>query len=227
MKNLLLIGLICVWFASCSTSGLMTRGSNYPNMYKENPVTLLVMPPINKTTHVEAKEYFYTTLAQPLCDKGYYVISPFLAMEMFRGESAYDSEQFINGSLDPFRNVFGADAVLFTTINSWSKSTLGGSITVNIEYELKSTRTRETLFKRAGQLTVDTSVTSDSNKLGDILFSLASSAINTALTDKIVAARRCNNYVLRDLPVGKYSSLNGQDKDVDAGNMNFTATVKE
>ncbi|MDD2951786.1 MAG: DUF799 family lipoprotein [Parabacteroides sp.] len=222
MKNLLLIGLICVWFTSCSTSSLMTRGSNYPNMYTENPVTLLVMPPINKTTHVEAKEYFYTSLAQPLCDKGYYVISPFLAMEMFKGESAYDSEQFINGSLDPFRNVFGADAVLFTTINSWSKSALGGSITVNIEYELKSTRTRETLFKRAGQLTVDTSV-SDSN----ILLSLVSSAINTALTDKIVAARRCNNYVLQDLPVGKYSSLNGQDKDVDAGNVNFTATVKE
>ena len=81
--------------SSCSEQ--ITRVAQYPKMYEEKPLTIAVMPPINQTQHVEAKDFFYTTLYAPLCEKGYYVYSPMMTMEMFQSESAYDAEQFIEG----------------------------------------------------------------------------------------------------------------------------------
>lgn len=225
MKKLVYLLLIVTGLASCTTSNTVTRQKNYPKMYEDKPLSILIMPPINKTVDVDAKEYFYTSMAKPLCEKGYYVISPFVAMDFLKSESAYDSELFIDGDLAPFRNILGADAVLFTVINKWEKSTIGGKITVDIEYVLKSTATREVLFERKGELTVDTSVNSGGGGWG-ALIDLAASALSTALTDKVVAARRCNNYVLRDLPEGRYSPLFEKDQDVEAGGPVFSGVVK-
>ena len=79
-------------------------------------------------------------------------------MEMFQTESAYDSELFLESDLNPFRNVLGADAAMFTIVKSWKKSTIGGKITVGIEYILRSTKTGETLYNRDGLITLDTSI---------------------------------------------------------------------
>ncbi len=228
MKNLLYIAVLTCLLVSCTTSSPLTRGINYPKVYEEKPIVVLIMPPVNKTVHVEAKEFFYTSLAQPLSEKGYYVISPFLAMDMLRSESAYDSEMFIEGNLSPFNNVFGADVAFFTTINRWEKSVIGNTITVEVEYMMKSTQSNEILFDRKGTLSIDTSLNSG-NSLGvlGMLVDLAASAINTALTDKIVAARRCNNYVLRDLPEGYYSPMFNQDQNIEAGEVILSGVVNK
>ena len=78
--------------------------------------TPTIMPPINQTTHAEAKDFFYTTLYLPLCEKGYYVYSPYLTMEMYQQESAYDAEMFLDKDISMFQKVLGADAVMFTII---------------------------------------------------------------------------------------------------------------
>lgn len=228
MKKAIFLSLsIILLLTSCGEMKNFTRGSNYPKMYEEKPTSILIMPPINKTVNVEAKEYFYTSLAVPLCEKGYYVISPFLAMETLKGESAYDSEMFLNSKLNKFHDVFGADAALFTTINRWEKSTLGNTITVEIEYLLKSTTNDEILFDRKGTLTVDLSVNSGSGGLLGALVDMAASAITTAATDKVVAARSCNIFSLRDLPDGKYRDTFEKDQATAAGGKEFKATVKK
>lgn len=104
MKKIILFALVIVTvISSCSTP--MTMGQKYPGMYEEKPLTIAIMPPINQTTHVEAKDYFYTTMYMPLCEKGYYVFSPYLTMEMFQQESAYDAEHFIDADLSIFQKV--------------------------------------------------------------------------------------------------------------------------
>lgn len=216
-----LFSMCMFMLTSCST---ITRGSAYPKMYDESPTTILVMPPINNTNSVEAKDYYYTSLAKPLSEKGYYVVSPFLAMDILQSESAYDSEMFIDGNLSPFKDVFGADAALFTIINKWSKISIGGMISVEIEYILKSTITNEVLFNRKGVLNVDTSVSTGGN---NAFLDLALTALNTALTDKVVAARRCNVYVLQDLPEGVYAPNHGNDKEQMAGGPILRGTVKK
>ena len=218
--------VLCM-LSSCSLLTNTTREAAYPKMYEEKPTTILVMPPINNTNAVEAKDYFYTSLAQPLSEKGYYVLSPFLAMNVLQEESAYDSEMFIDANLKPFNTIFGADVALFTIINKWSKVTLGNMISVEIEYILKSTTTNEVLFNRKGIINVDTSVSAGGNGAFGALLDMALSAANTALTDKVIAARRCNIYVLGDLPSGVYSPQFGLDKDVRAGGPVIKGTVKQ
>ncbi|MBR6775144.1 MAG: DUF799 family lipoprotein, partial [Bacteroidales bacterium] len=84
--NLLIIGVALLLFSSCATTSLYTRASLYPKMYEERPVSLLVMPPINNTTNVEAKDLLYTSISYPLVEAGYYVVSPHLAMEFLKNE---------------------------------------------------------------------------------------------------------------------------------------------
>jgi hypothetical protein len=224
MKKTLLLLMTAAIVASCSTTKT-TLGEQYPAMYEEKPLTIAIMPPINQTTHAEAKDYFYTTMYQPLCEKGYYVYSPYLTMELFQQESAYDAEQFLEADLSTFRTVLGADAAMFTIIKSWKRNNVGGSISVDVEYILRSTKTGQTLYTREGNIKVDRSIKAGGGIFGAIA-GLAATAINTATTDKVVAGRKCNAFVLSDLPAGKYSTLFGKDSTNPAGKKFVTATVK-
>ena len=191
--------------SACGASADLTRGKLYPGMYEEKPVTLLVMPPINNSANVEAKELLYTSISRPLAEAGYYVIPPSLAMAVLRQESG-------------------------SVIESWAKQGLG--INTEIRYIIKSALTDQVLFDRTCNLFLDLSVNSGSSSdsgrsLLSILVDVAAGAINTALTDHIEAARKANYYIFRDLPVGKYDNLFLQDQDVSTDPQNVTKYVKE
>lgn len=225
MKRLIFFAFVCCMVSSC---GLMTttvtRESQYSKMYEEKPVTLLVMPPINNSANVEAKDLLYTSISRPLIEAGYYVISPLLAMDVLKSESAYDAEMFFDAPLATFNKFFGADAVVFSIIDTWAKRGMG--IQTNIRYVIKSAHTNEILFDRSCDLYLDLSVDSGSNGLLAALVELAASAINTAATDHIVAARKANYYIMRDVPRGKYSPDYMLDMDVAAEEKDVVKTVK-
>ncbi|MCM1079395.1 MAG: DUF799 domain-containing protein [Bacteroidales bacterium] len=221
MKNILITIASVIVLASCS-SGLSLE-KQYPLMYTERPTSIVIMPPINNTTHVEAKDYFYTTLYAPLCEKGYYVFSPYLTMELFQTESAYDAEMFIDGDLNVFKNVLGADAAMFTKITKWKRNNVGGTISAEVEYILRSTTTGETLYTRKGDIKLDTSVGG-----GNLLVNLIATAVATATTDKVEAGRACSMYVLSNMPAGKYDTANfDKDRNKPAGKMFLKGAVKK
>ncbi|MCH5306915.1 MAG: DUF799 family lipoprotein [Prevotella sp.] len=226
MKKYYILSLVVLLMSSCAQQQKLTRGTQYPKMYEEKPLAIVVMPPINQTNHVEAKDFFYTTLYAPLCEKGYYVYSPMMTMEMFQSESAYDAEQFIEGDLMQFRNVLGADAAMFTIVKSWKRNKVGGTLTAGVEYILRSTKTGETLYQREGLISVDTSVNTGGGGLLGSLMNMAATAISTAATDKVVAGRRCTVYVLSDMPEGQYGTMYGKDQNQAAGKSYIEATVK-
>lgn len=228
-KTLLSLFAVGLLFVSCSTSKTVTtRGELYPLVYEEQPQAIAIMPPINQTTHAEAKDFFFTTLYMPLCEKGYYVFSPYLTMELFQQESAYDAELFLEQDLSTFKSFLGADAVMFTIIKDWRRANAVGTIRANVEYILRSTKTGKTLYRREGDVTVDMSVHSSSAGGGLLgaLVNLAATAAVTAATDKVEAGRICNNYVLSDLPAGRYSTLFQKDMEMTAGPEKITKTVR-
>lgn len=219
MKKLVLIIIITSFFASCNTR-MMTKEEAYSDLYNEKPLSIIVLPPINRSVNVEAKEIFYSSLNVPFTQHGYYVLPPLLTMEILKEESAYDSELFLNNSMQKVGDLFGADAVLFTIIHSWSKSTILSTINVRIEYILKSTKTDQVLFNRIGDITFNPSTNS-----GSVLLNIASNMIQTAFTKEISVARSCNNYTIIDIPKGKYHNDFGTDKLEYAGEKEFRATV--
>ena len=87
-------------------------------------------------------------------------------------------------------------------------------------------RSGEIIFDRSCDLYLDLQVNSGSNSALAALVELAASAIVTATTDHIVAARKANYFIFRDIPRGKYSPLYMQDKEVIAEKKDIRATVK-
>jgi hypothetical protein len=213
----IIIGIAVIALSACTTVTPIARSVAYNGMYNEKPLTVLLMPPINRSTNVEAKEYFHSTLNVPIANSGFYVIPPFLSMEILKKESAYDAELFLNSPLNKFGEIFGADLAVFTIINKWDKSGLASNVYVEIEYIIKSTKTDEILYTRKGNVTYDASISTGATGGLGILVNLAASAINTAATKYVDVARACNAYTFKDLPVGKYSPAYEQDGDLPAG----------
>ena len=211
--NIIALVFVALVVTSCGATR-NTKGMQYAKLYEEQPVTLLIMPPINNTTNVEAKDLFFTSVSEPLAEAGYYVISPLMAMEIFRNESAYDAELFIDAPLGQFKEYFGADAVVFSRIESWKKVVTG--INTKITYIVKSTTTNEVLFERTCNLTLDYTSNSTSGGLLGALIDVAVAAIETAVTDHIKAARLANECIFKDIPVGKYHPRYMQDMEDEA-----------
>lgn len=206
MKHLIIALTAALALTACTATQQLTRMQQYQKMYEEKPAVLLVMPPINNTNNVDAKELLYTSISRPLIEAGYYVIPPLLAMDLLKAESAYDAELFVESKLTPFKNVFGCDAVVFSVIDEWTK--IGFTIQTKIRYMIKSAHTGEMLFDRTCKLTLNLQENS-----GFALGNLIASAINTALTEEIEAARKANYYIFTDIPRGKYSPDFGLDGD--------------
>lgn len=218
MKKIIITLAIAVGFlASCTTTKPVARSAAYPKMYEEKPLTILLMPPINRSTNVEAKEYFHSTLNIPIANAGFYVIPPLVSMEILKKESAYDAELFLDANLSKFGEVFGADLALFTIIHKWDKSAIASDVYIEVEYLLKSIKTNEILYARKGDITYDTSINTGVGGIGGIIADLAASAINTAVIKYVDVARVCNSYTFKDLPTGKYSPTYGTDGDLPAG----------
>lgn len=209
-------------FTSCSTIAPLKKSVAYKGMYDEKPTTILLMPPINKSTNVEAKEYFHSTLLVSLANQGFYVIPPFLSMEILKRESAYDAELFLNSSLSKFGEVFGADIALFTIIHKWDKSY--GNVKVEIEYIMKSTKTNEILYTRRGIINYNVSVSGTAGAYG-ALADLVSTTANTIGAKYVDVAQICNTYTFKDLPVGKYSPINPLEPNELAGKKVFKVNL--
>lgn len=227
----LIIGIVMLTQTSCtvSISSNLTKGETYAKMYEENPVSILVMPPINNTNNVEAKDLLYTSISQHIAEAGYYVVSPVMAMDVFKNESAYDAEYFIHSSLRKFKEYFGADAVVFAVIDKWAKE--GFQIHTVISYIVKSTTTNEILFERSCDMTLNLMKTSSygnglAGALAGALADVIVSAIDVATTEHIEAARIANMNVFNDIPFGKYSPLYLQDKDLISKNKHMVLMLR-
>lgn len=213
MKKSIIISLAvlvsALAFISCGT----TKIQAFPKMYEEDPLIMLIMPPINNSTAVDAKDYFYTTMTVPIAEAGYYVLPPAMTMATLQRESAYDSERFIDGDLSKFGQLFGADVAVFTIINSWNKSIIGSTITIELEYIFKSTKTNEVLFHRQAKIKCDTSTGMKGNGLLGSLLVATADAVRTAASDYVSVAVMCNETALSDIPYGKYHPAHKSDKE--------------
>ena len=85
------------------------------------PRSILVLPPLNETTDVNAPYVFLSTITRPLAECGYYVF-PVAAVDAFMKENGLPTPGEMHGvSLAKLHEVIGADAVFYATIESWGQ----------------------------------------------------------------------------------------------------------
>tara|TARA_Y100001970_G_C14217497_1_gene850581 strand:+ start:1864 stop:2544 length:681 start_codon:yes stop_codon:yes gene_type:complete len=222
LKNILIL-TITLFVTSCTTN-IVSKGEAFPVMYQESPLSILVLPPINLTTAADAKDYYLTTIAEPLSKTGYYVLPIEIVNQLLINEGIYDSETLLNTNPQIFNDYFGADAILFTTIKRWDTSYLvvAGSVTVHIHFELKSAHSGALLWSYNDSITIDTTGDNDIGGTTGLLLALIETAVSTAVTDYVPIAKQVNIQVLNTIPYGKYHS--GHNTDQTMGIVNKSKT---
>lgn len=215
--NLMLLLLTFTILLNACMPKTITKGAAYPNMYDEKPLSILVLPPINESTAADAKEYYSTTIAEPLSLKGFYVYPIEVVTDILKYEGYPDTELLVDVPPQKFKEYFGADAVMFTKITKWDTKYLviGGNVTVGIEFLLKSTETGNLLWKYNDTLVVDTSGSNNSNAgIAGLLLMVLETAVKTSTTDYVPIAKQVNYMSLSTIPLGQYHPQHDQDREM-------------
>jgi hypothetical protein len=111
-----------------------------------------------------------------------------------------------------FHELFGADSVLFVTIKDWSTKylVLFATVTVEMEYVLKDTRTGQVLW----QHTQPYVYTSDGG--GNPIIMVVSAAVTALMVDYLPLAQIANTQALAPplgIPVGHYHTSYEKDRE--------------
>lgn len=216
-KQFVMVIISALYLSGCAlVPKVVTKGTEFPQMYIERPKSLLIMPPMNMSTAADAKEYYPTTIEMPIAFHGYYTFPYEMTAEILKQEGVYDSELVYDLPLNKFREYFGADAVLFTKIKMWDTSyfVAVANLTISIDAEIKSTKTSQSLWKYNGTVDVDlTGEYGGGGPLGVIIAAVATT-INTASADYVDYAKQANSLYVRSIPYGPYHPYYLRDKQV-------------
>jgi hypothetical protein len=192
-----------------------TKEEFAPKMYTESPKSILILPPINKTTAADAKEYYTTTVAEPLTNSGYYVFPMEVVYDILQQEGLSDAETMLDVPTHKFKEFFGADAVLYVTLLKWNTQYFitSGSVTVQAACELKSTTTGEVLWYYDEEVVVSTEGTNAGmTGWAGLIAKIATTAINTAAQDYVPLASKANKEIFLAMPFGSYNMRHNKDQ---------------
>ena len=205
---IILFPVVLLYFSGCAYQQY-TMLDAYPKLYETPPASILILPPVNNSTAVEAKEYFACSLAEAVGSKGYYTFPVEAVFSVLRDEGLYDTEIYTPEILANLYKYFHADAVLLTSIEKWDKSwaLTSGTLQIDAKYTLLSTTTGEIIWDFISHTDVELSSSSD-----NLLISMVESAVKTAIEDYFPNCLAANKETMKKgLPYGKHHPSFGTD----------------
>jgi hypothetical protein len=148
-----------------------------------------------------------------LAERGYYVFPVYLTDLVLRDFGLAEAGHIHQLETQRLFDLFGADAALFITIKDWSSKylVLASTAAVEMDYELKDTRTGMTLWQSNQKV-----VQSSGGAAGGLIGMAIAAAINAMATDYQPLARQANNQAFippKGLPAGPYHLEYGRDRD--------------
>lgn len=187
--------------------------SDYTEFRTENPRSILVVPPINKSVDVNAPDYFLATIATPLAERGYYVFPVNMVRSVLADDGLSDANLVHSGDPRRLGELFGADAVLYISIEHWDAKyvILSTTVTVELNYSLKSTHTGHELWKDHRVVAYSPQSSNSGNPLADLIADVVAAAVTKAAPNYMPLARQANAQAVAlkgtGLPAGPYDSL--------------------
>ena len=167
-----------------------------------------MLPPLNESVDVGATYSWLTTATAPLAETGYYVF-PVAMVDAFMKDNGLPSAgEMREVSVAKLGEVFGADAVLYVTIEDWGQQyiVLSSNTVVKAEATLVDVATGTQLWK--WEIDHTESSGGSGNLIADIVIAAIEQVVDT-LTDQVhFASRRANFLLFRNertgLPYGPY-----------------------
>ena len=176
-----------------------------------DPRSILIVPVLNQTVFVNAPDYLLTTLPVPVAERGYYVFPVHLVRRLLEDDGLADAG--LVHAADPAKlcALFGADSVLYVTIERWDAQylVLSTNVTVHLGYRIRDCKTGESIWD-AQRMKVYSSGSGQSsgNPLADLVVMAVSAAITRAAPNYMPLARQANEEALAwpgpGIPPGPY-----------------------
>ena len=112
------LGLSALLLTGCATKA----SYDYTAFRASRPQTILILPPVNGSTSVEASYSMLSQLTMPLAESGYYVLPVTLVDETFRQNGLSNPADVTNVPVAKLHQIFGADAALYINITRYGTS---------------------------------------------------------------------------------------------------------
>ena len=178
------------------------------------PRSILVVPVVNRSLDVDASNYVLSTLSVPLAELGYYVFPVNTVKIVLEQEGFYEPEQVRKMDASQLASLFGADAVLYVTINRWDAQYVLISTTVTVEFEYEMTRKDGVRIWHATkrmQYSPQQQNQQGVHPLAVLIAAAVSAAATRAAPNYLPLTQQANNQVLvvesTKLPRGPYATL--------------------
>lgn len=106
-------------FALLAACAQPVKHVDYTTFRSSRPHPILVLPPENETTDVEATNSLLSQMTMPLAEAGYYVVPVAVMDETFRQNGLTVPADIQATAPAKLREIFGADAVLYSKITQF------------------------------------------------------------------------------------------------------------
>jgi len=218
MRPFSYVAIACagLWVSGCVTQ----PKPDYSNFFALQPHSILVVPPANKTTAVDAPAIFLTTISAAFAERGYYVFPVFLVQDILNDLGATDEGAIAAIPPEKFKEVFGADSILYVTITDWATSyiVIASNIIVGAEYRLVDAGTGAVLWTGKQKVIHDSGGGGGGGGLiGALVVAAVNAAVHAATVPYRPVAIRVNNMAARQaglgLPAGPYHPEFNKDRE--------------
>ena len=92
---------------------------DYTAFRDSKPSSILVLPPLNQSPDLRASYSVMSTVTAPLAESGYYVFPVALVDQTFKENGLDNPGEMHQAPLAKLREIFGADAVLYITVEQY------------------------------------------------------------------------------------------------------------
>ncbi len=222
--------LLCLF--SLLLAGCAYQEKDYSKLFESNPRSILVVPVLNDTTYLDAPEVVEAVVTRPLAERGYYVFPLILTDALFKDLGLSEAGHVQELKPERFRDLFGADAVLFVVVTDWGSKylVLESSLVVAVDFTLYDTRSGEQLWSSSQRVQQSTGNSSGGTGVGvgvggagagGVIGALIGAAIGYVLNETFEpnyaplaaqAARQAFDSPSSGLPLGPYSPQHGADR---------------
>lgn len=174
---------------------------DYTNYRQHPPRSIVVLPPLNESTAVEATYGYLSTVTRPLAERGYYVFPIEVVDRLFKENGLPTAGEMHQVSLGKIVEILGADAVLFITVEEYgTKYQIINSATI-VQARAKLVDSRTGLLLWEGKRRVQQNSSSGgggvAGLIADVIIAAVSQAVNSS-TDAAHGVSRTVNVMLFD-----------------------------
>jgi len=151
---------------------------NYTEFRQADPLSILVLPPINNTTEVLAPYSVMAQVIAPISEAGFYTLPVALVEQTFRNNGLTVANDIHALPKEKLHEIFGADTALYLDIHEYGTSyiIISSDTVVSISARLVDLKTGNVLWQKSA--TASSAETRSNNNSGGLIGMLVIAAVN-------------------------------------------------